>query len=91
MTFLLDNPKLPPLAPGEKLDFSAVFHDSPADAVPLKLRKDGKLRIVFHAHNSTTTIHPRYMYISTVSFENKGGKDIMVADKNYNIPTWINK
>jgi len=53
--------------------------------------KEGKLRIVFHAHNSTTKIHPRYMYISTVSFENKGGKDIMVVDKNYSIPTWINK
>ena len=53
--------------------------------------KEGKLRIVFHAHNSTTTIHPRYMYISSVSFENKGGKDVMVVDKNYSIPTWINK
>jgi len=53
--------------------------------------KAGKLRIVFHAHNSTTNIHPRYMYISTVSFENKGGKDVMVVNKNYSIPTWVNK
>lgn len=59
---------------------SAIFTD-----------KEGKLRIVFHAHNSTTNIHPRYMYISTVSFENKGGKDVMVVDKNYSIPTWVNK
>lgn len=48
--------------------------------------KDGKLRIVFHAHNSTSKIHPRHMYISTVSFENKGGKEIMVIDKNYTTP-----
>jgi len=49
--------------------------------------KDGKLRIVFHAHNSATKIHPRYMYISTVSFENKNGKEVMVIDKNYLTPT----
>ena len=52
--------------------------------------KGGKLRIVFHAHNSTTSIHPRKMYISTVNFENQGGKEVMVIDKNYSIPTWIN-
>ena len=52
--------------------------------------KAGKLRIVFHAHNSITSIHPRNMYISTVSFENQGGKEVMVIDKNYSIPTWIN-
>lgn len=53
--------------------------------------KDGKLRIVFHAHNSTTKIHPRHMYISTVSFENKGGKEVMVIDKNFIVPTLGNK
>ena len=53
--------------------------------------KAGKLRIVFHAHNSITSIHPRNMYISTVSFENQGGKEVMVIDKNYSIPRWINK
>lgn len=53
--------------------------------------KDGKLRIVFHAHNSTTKIHPRHMYISTVSFENKGGKEVMVIDKNFIVPTLENK
>jgi len=54
---------------------SAMFRD-----------KEGKLRIVFHAHNSTTKIHPRQMYISTVRFENKGGKELMVIDKNYITP-----
>ena len=53
--------------------------------------KEGKLRIVFHAHNSTEKIHPRHMYISTVSFGNKQGKEEMVIDKNYLVPIWINK
>ena len=48
--------------------------------------KEGKLRIVFHAHNSVTRIHPRNMYISSVKFENKGGKEIMVIDQNYITP-----
>ncbi|MEL7586250.1 MAG: glycoside hydrolase family 43 protein [Prolixibacteraceae bacterium] len=48
--------------------------------------KAGKLRIVFHAHNSKTKIHPRHMYISTVSFENKDGREVMVIDKNYVTP-----
>lgn len=48
--------------------------------------KEGKLRIVFHAHNSKTKIHPRHMYISNVTFENKGGREVMVIDKNYMTP-----
>ena len=48
--------------------------------------KGGNLRIVFHAHASTTKIHPRHMYISTVGFENKNGKEIMVIDPNYITP-----
>ncbi len=48
--------------------------------------KAGKLRIVFHAHNSKTKIHPRHMYISSVSFENKDGREVMVIDKNYLTP-----
>lgn len=49
--------------------------------------KEGKLRIVFHAHNSQTKIHPRIMHISTVSFEKSGGQEIMVIDKKYITPT----
>ncbi|MBO4549386.1 MAG: family 43 glycosylhydrolase, partial [Bacteroidaceae bacterium] len=30
--------------------------------------KDGNLRIVFHAHNSTENIHPRLMYIGSMQF-----------------------
>ncbi len=48
--------------------------------------KEGKLRIVFHAHNSNTIIHPRHMYISSVTFENRGGKEVMLIDKNYITP-----
>lgn len=32
------------------------------------LDKEGRQRIVFHAHNSTTNIHPRLMYIADVIF-----------------------
>jgi beta-xylosidase len=53
--------------------------------------KEGKLRIVFHAHNSTQKIHPRHMYISTVNFVEKDGKEVMEIDKNYRIPIWVNK
>ena len=53
--------------------------------------KEGKLRIVFHAHNSTTKIHPRHMYISTVSFGKIAEKEVMVIDKNFIVPTLENK
>lgn len=48
--------------------------------------KEGQLRIVFHAHNSNTEIHPRLMYISTVLFKNENGKEIMYIDKDFIIP-----
>jgi beta-xylosidase len=48
--------------------------------------KAGNLRIVFHAHNSKTAIHPRIMYISQVIFEIKDGRDIMTIAPNYITP-----
>jgi beta-xylosidase len=48
--------------------------------------KDGTLRIVFHAHNSKERIHPRHMYISTVSFENRDGQEVMVIDEHFMTP-----
>ena len=48
--------------------------------------REGNLRIVFHAHNSKERIHPRHMYISTVTFEEKDGKEIMKIDENYMTP-----
>ncbi|HZL09552.1 MAG TPA: glycoside hydrolase family 43 protein [Prolixibacteraceae bacterium] len=63
--------------PGELVGIghSAMFTD-----------KEGKLRIVFHAHNSSTKIHPRHMYIGTVRFEKKNGNNVMVIDKDYMTP-----
>ena len=34
--------------------------------------KEGRLRIVFHAHHSSGTIHPRMMYIGTMDFSDDG-------------------
>ncbi len=48
--------------------------------------KDGQLRIVFHAHNNKTEIHPRHMYIGKVGFEIKNGKEIMVIDEEFITP-----
>lgn len=48
--------------------------------------KDGKLRIAFHAHNNSEKIHPRHMYISTVSFEQRDGMEIMVIDEDFITP-----
>ena len=48
--------------------------------------KEGKLRIVFHSHNSKTKIHPRIMHISTVNFKQENGKEIMTVDPNYFTP-----
>jgi len=57
---------------------SAMFED-----------KDGQLRIVFHSHRSESEIHPRFMNISTVSFEEKDGETIMVIDPNFMTPKLI--
>lgn len=54
---------------------SAMFRD-----------KNGDLRIVFHAHNNKEEIHPRHMYISTVTFKKVDGKEIMVVDDDYMTP-----
>lgn len=44
--------------------------------------KEGNLRLAFHAHHSPTEIHPRFMYLTTVRFND--GK--MVIDPEYTIP-----
>ncbi len=51
--------------------------------------KKGELRIVFHAHHSQTSIHPRAMYISTVRFQKEGNKTVMVIDPAYETPVLI--
>ena len=45
--------------------------------------KEGKWRIVFHAHNSSAKIHPRQMYISTANFITVDGKAVMEIDNDY--------
>ncbi|MFB5944740.1 glycoside hydrolase family 43 protein [Albibacterium profundi] len=57
---------------------SAMFED-----------KEGQLRIVFHSHRSKDKIHPRFMNISTVSFEEKDGETIMVIDPDFVTPRLI--
>lgn len=42
--------------------------------------KDGKLRIVFHAHDSRKSIHPRNMYIGTLEFPDKKDKTRAVVN-----------
>jgi hypothetical protein len=73
--------KLSGSVPVEARDLVGVGHSA------MFTDKDGKLRVVYHAHNSTRKIHPRHMYISTVSFEEKEGKEIMVIDKDYITPS----
>jgi len=51
--------------------------------------KDGNLRIVFHAHNSKENIHPRNMYISTVTFEEVNGEEIIKIDENFFAPVMV--
>lgn len=51
--------------------------------------KDGQLRVVFHAHRSESKIHPRYMNISTVRFQETNGETIMVIDTNFITPKLI--
>jgi beta-xylosidase len=48
--------------------------------------KEGKLRVVFHAHNSTTSVQPRHMYVGTVVFANSNGKEIMGIENTYITP-----
>ena len=57
---------------------SAMFED-----------KEGQLRIVFHSHRSESKIHPRFMNISTVDFEEKDGETVMVIDPDFITPTLI--
>lgn len=52
--------------------------------------KAGNLKIVFHAHNSASKIHPRNMYISTVIFTKGRNQEEMTIEKNYLTPFLIN-
>ena len=49
--------------------------------------KEGRLRIVFHAHNSETSVAPRLMYIGTMEFQ---GNKLMMTDDPIIRPTLPN-
>lgn len=51
--------------------------------------KAGRLRIVFHAHKDKSSIHPRAMYIGTVSFEKVDGTDRLRISNEYITPKLI--
>lgn len=51
--------------------------------------KDGRLRIVYHAHKDKNNIHPRAMHIGYVTFENIAGVDKMNISKEYITPELI--
>ena len=79
-----------PLGPWTKYDKNPIYQNI-GELVgighsALFTDKEGNLRIVFHAHNSKTQIHPRKMYISTVKFEKKDGKEVMLIDPDYITP-----
>lgn len=48
--------------------------------------KNGQLRIVFHAHYDFTRVHPRCMYIGSVSFEKGASMDKLCVDSGYLVP-----
>ena len=44
---------------------------------------DGKMKMVFHAHASTSAVAPRQTYVTDLSFENVNGVDKLVASPSY--------
>ncbi len=50
--------------------------------------KKGDWKIVFHAHQSESAIHPRNIYITSVGFRNVNGVDELYIDPDYMIPLY---
>ncbi len=73
-----DNPLLQ--SPGE---LAGVGHNA------LFTDKEGKLRIVYHAHKDKKNINPRGMHIGYVTFENIGGIEKMKISKEYITPELV--
>ena len=48
--------------------------------------KAGKLRYVFHAHNSKDKVHPRYMNITRMAIKRSGKEYYPVISSNYHTP-----
>jgi beta-xylosidase len=66
-----DNPLLQNPDGLQGVGHSAIFRD-----------KKKNLRIVFHAHHSASSIHPREMYIGSVSFSKLNGVERMFIEKD---------
>lgn len=66
-----DNPLLQNHDGLQGVGHSAIFRD-----------KRKNLRIVFHAHHSVTSIHPREMYIGSISFRKLNGVERMYIEKD---------
>ena len=73
-----DNPLLQSPGNLRGIGHNAIFTD-----------KEGKLRIVYHAHKDKNTIHPRVMHIGTISFKNVDGVDKLQISKEYTTPELI--
>ncbi len=48
--------------------------------------REGNWKIVFHAHQSDSAIHPRNMFISSVGFSDRNGVDELYIDQEYLTP-----
>ncbi len=48
--------------------------------------REGNWKIVFHAHQSDSAIHPRNMFISSVGFRDRNGVDELYIDQEYLTP-----
>ena len=71
-----DNPLLQKPGTLVGVGHSAMFKD-----------KEGNWRIVFHAHSSKTSIHPRKMHMSKVGFKKTDGVDKLFIDQDYLTPS----
>ncbi len=80
-----------PLGPWTKSDGNPIFQKPKAGLVGTGhgapfVDAEGKLRYVFHAHSSTTAIHPRKMYITDMSI---AGGDVTLNKDTIISPLWV--
>jgi len=50
--------------------------------------KEGNWKIVFHAHQSDSAIHPRKMFITSIVFRSVNRLDELYIDSNYEVPVF---
>jgi beta-xylosidase len=74
------NPLLQQPGPLKGTGHNGLFYD-----------REGKLKVVFHAHNSDTKIAPRRMLITDAYFQEIDGKNVFTIDKNYATPYLVSK